>query len=217
MFSLSFSVVELGGVDADDDDLIGVFLFQLGQVGQRVDAVDAAERPEIEDDDLAAQVLELDGMAVLSQPTPPSSSGAGWRCLRGGRRRFVVGRQGRPPAAARRCAGWPPRKHTSRQGPRREEEREGAKGRRRRSRARTGAGGIGASDISSLLHKGRAMSVPERFVAPPIVFYGRQTRNRSLAYDPSIDEGRAAGIQRIGCRLAAPKGSASETLPSGHG
>ena len=47
-------VVELGRVDADDHQLVGIFLLQLGQVGQDVDAVDAAQRPEVEQDDLAA-------------------------------------------------------------------------------------------------------------------------------------------------------------------
>ena len=46
-------VLELGRVDADDDQLVGVLLLELGQVGQDVDAVDAAERPEVEQDDLA--------------------------------------------------------------------------------------------------------------------------------------------------------------------
>src|SRR5207245_1412667 len=46
-------VVELGRVHADDNDLVGIFLLDLGQVGERVDAVDAAEGPEVEDDDLA--------------------------------------------------------------------------------------------------------------------------------------------------------------------
>ena len=35
--------VELGGVDADDHQFVGVLLLELGQVGQDVDAVDAAE------------------------------------------------------------------------------------------------------------------------------------------------------------------------------
>ena len=52
--------VELGAVHADDDDLVGVLLFELGQVGQRVDAVDAAERPEVEQDDLPLQILHRD-------------------------------------------------------------------------------------------------------------------------------------------------------------
>src|SRR5438105_2445445 len=46
---------------ADDNKLLGVFLLQLGQVWQRVDAVDAAKSPEIEDDDFALEVLDPNG------------------------------------------------------------------------------------------------------------------------------------------------------------
>jgi hypothetical protein len=49
----------LGGefrrVDSDDDDLLGKGLLDPPQGGQDVHAVDAAEGPEIEDDELAAQ------------------------------------------------------------------------------------------------------------------------------------------------------------------
>ena len=68
-------VLELGRVDADDDELVGILLLELGQVGQDVDAVDAAERPEVEQDDLALEVLERDGLPVLSQAMPPSGPG----------------------------------------------------------------------------------------------------------------------------------------------
>ncbi len=60
MFSVSLLGVELGGVDADHDELVLVFLLELGEVGQDVVAVDAAIRPEVEQDDLAAQLLEAD-------------------------------------------------------------------------------------------------------------------------------------------------------------
>ena len=53
-------VFELGRVDADDDQFVGILLLQLGQVGQNVHAVDAAQRPEIEQDDLAAEVLQTE-------------------------------------------------------------------------------------------------------------------------------------------------------------
>jgi hypothetical protein len=48
-------VLELRGVDADDDELVGVFLFQPLEVGDDVDAVDAAVSPEVQEHDLAAQ------------------------------------------------------------------------------------------------------------------------------------------------------------------
>ena len=53
-----FLVVELGRVDADDDDLVGVLLFEVGKVGQDMHAVDAAVGPEVEQDDLAAHILQ---------------------------------------------------------------------------------------------------------------------------------------------------------------
>ena len=55
-----FLAVELGRVDADDDELVRILLFQPDQVGNDVYAVNSAERPEIEDDDFAAQVGELE-------------------------------------------------------------------------------------------------------------------------------------------------------------
>src|SRR5262249_6702912 len=53
-------VLELGRVHADDHQDVAVLLFELGQVRQRVDTVDAAQRPEVEDDDAAAQVFQAD-------------------------------------------------------------------------------------------------------------------------------------------------------------
>ena len=50
-------VLELRRVNADHDQFVGVLLFQLRQVGHDVDAVDAAERPEVEQDDLALEVF----------------------------------------------------------------------------------------------------------------------------------------------------------------
>src|SRR5262249_53036480 len=54
-------VGELRRVYADDDQHAGVFRFEPGEVGEGVDAVDAAQRPEVEQDDAAAQVGELEG------------------------------------------------------------------------------------------------------------------------------------------------------------
>lgn len=55
-----FFIVEFGSMDADDDDLVGILLLQPDQVGEEVQAVNSAQRPEFEDDDFAAQVLEFD-------------------------------------------------------------------------------------------------------------------------------------------------------------
>ena len=52
---------ELGGVDADDDQLCGVFPFELLQLRDDVHAVDAAVSPEVEQHDLAAQLANRDG------------------------------------------------------------------------------------------------------------------------------------------------------------
>src|SRR5205085_7414212 len=48
-------VGELRRVDADDDELPGVLLFEPAQVVDDVHAVDAAVSPEVEEHDLAAQ------------------------------------------------------------------------------------------------------------------------------------------------------------------
>ena len=53
-------VVELGRVDADDDQHVGEPGLQALQIGQHVLAVDAAVGPEIEQHDLAAQLRERD-------------------------------------------------------------------------------------------------------------------------------------------------------------
>ena len=51
-------VVELGRVHADKrDGITGVALLQLGEIGQDVDAVDAAVGPEIEHGDFAGELL----------------------------------------------------------------------------------------------------------------------------------------------------------------
>jgi hypothetical protein len=49
---------ELGGMNADDDQFTGEFTFQLPQLREDVEAVDSAVGPEVEDDQLAAQVGE---------------------------------------------------------------------------------------------------------------------------------------------------------------
>jgi hypothetical protein len=55
-----FFIVEFGSMDTDDDDLVGILLLQPDQVGEEVQAVNSAQRPEFEDDDFAAQILEFD-------------------------------------------------------------------------------------------------------------------------------------------------------------
>ena len=56
--------IELGRVDADHHQLFLIFLLELRQVGQNVVAVDAAIRPEIQEDDLALELGEVDGAGV---------------------------------------------------------------------------------------------------------------------------------------------------------
>ena len=51
---------ELGGVDAQDHQLLRVSFFQLPQLRKNVHAVDSAERPEIQKDQLTLQVAHLD-------------------------------------------------------------------------------------------------------------------------------------------------------------
>jgi len=52
-----FLVLEFRGVYSDDDELVGVFLLQPGQVRQDVHAIDAAEGPEIQEHDLPFEVF----------------------------------------------------------------------------------------------------------------------------------------------------------------
>jgi hypothetical protein len=49
---------ELGTVDADRDQHIAVALFELPQLRKYVETVDSAVGPEIEQDELAAQVAQ---------------------------------------------------------------------------------------------------------------------------------------------------------------
>ena len=60
--------VELGGMNADHHyRVVRVPLFEVPEDGQDVHAVDAAVGPEIEDDDVAAQLADRDG-AIHVQP-----------------------------------------------------------------------------------------------------------------------------------------------------
>ena len=56
--------VELGRVHADHHELVLVLGFELGQIGKDVVAVDAAESPEIEQHDLAAQLGQGDRTGI---------------------------------------------------------------------------------------------------------------------------------------------------------
>jgi hypothetical protein len=51
-------VHELRGVHADDHEDVAVLLLERAQLVEDVQAVDAAERPEVEDHDLAAELRE---------------------------------------------------------------------------------------------------------------------------------------------------------------
>ena len=68
-------VDELGRVHPDDDDLVAVRLLELAQLVEDVQAVDAAEGPEVEDDDLAAQVREGDVDAPGVEPAASDELG----------------------------------------------------------------------------------------------------------------------------------------------
>ncbi len=56
---------ELGRVDADHDKFILIFFFELREGGQNVVAIDAAIGPEVEDDDLAVEILEANRPAGI--------------------------------------------------------------------------------------------------------------------------------------------------------
>ena len=73
-------VVELGRVDADDDEDAGILGFELGEVGERVDAVDAAEGPEVEQDDAALEIVELERIGGVE----PGDAAVELRRLRAG-------------------------------------------------------------------------------------------------------------------------------------
>ena len=50
-------VLEFGAVHADGDEYVGEFFFEGAQLVEDVQAVDAAEGPEVENNDFAAQIL----------------------------------------------------------------------------------------------------------------------------------------------------------------
>ena len=96
---------ELGGVDADHDQLVLVFLLELGEVGQDVVAVDAAVGPEVEQDDLAAELLHADRPGRV-EPAEASRQ-AGPHDL--GRSRPAAPARSRPPAGG--ASAGPRRSH----------------------------------------------------------------------------------------------------------
>ena len=63
-------VLELRRVHPDDDQDVGVPLLDRAQLVQDVQAVDAAERPEVQQDDLAAQVGEGEAPRSGVEPRP---------------------------------------------------------------------------------------------------------------------------------------------------
>ncbi|MFO0866516.1 MAG: hypothetical protein U0744_18035 [Gemmataceae bacterium] len=67
-------------MDADDDRHARILGFELGEIRKNMDAIDAAERQEIEEDDAALEVFDLDGrsrfvLGDVEQSTPPVSWG----------------------------------------------------------------------------------------------------------------------------------------------
>ena len=55
-------VLEFGRVHADNDQLVAVLLFQLGERRKSVDTVNATESPKIEEHDSAAQIAKMNGL-----------------------------------------------------------------------------------------------------------------------------------------------------------
>lgn len=66
-------VHKLRGVDPDDHDRVPVLLLQLAELVQDMQAVDAAEGPEIQDDDASPQVGE--GVLLLARVQPAALAG----------------------------------------------------------------------------------------------------------------------------------------------
>ena len=60
---------ELRRVHADHHEFVVVLLFDFSQLIQNVQAVDAAERPEVQQNDLAAQILQRKVLAAGVDPT----------------------------------------------------------------------------------------------------------------------------------------------------
>ena len=63
-------VLELRGVDADDDELSRVFFFERTEVWDDVHAVDAAVSPEVQEHDLAAQARNRERPIRVQPPAP---------------------------------------------------------------------------------------------------------------------------------------------------
>jgi hypothetical protein len=61
-------VLELRGVDADDDEGVAVLRFEGSELVEDVEAIDAAEGPEVNDHDFAAQALEVEPLAAGVEP-----------------------------------------------------------------------------------------------------------------------------------------------------
>ena len=96
-------VHELRRVHADGHQHVGVLLLERAQLVQDVQAVDAAERPEVEQHDLAAQVGQGQVAAAGVEPAAgPASSGARTRGAAGGR---ATGNSSRTPIQPRRRPG----------------------------------------------------------------------------------------------------------------
>ena len=151
--------LELRGVDADDDEFLGVLLLERAQLVEDVEAVDAAEGPEVQQDDLAAQVRQ--GQLLAAGVHPPAADefgGADLDVMRRGlrlRRGCAGARRGGGRGGFFRAAGHdsmiadpaprrPPRCHrvtgrplTSSRGPRTRSSRRGPWSLPRRSRARS--------------------------------------------------------------------------------
>ena len=61
-------VLELGGMHADGNQDVRVLFFQRAEFVQHVEAVDAAEGPEVQKHDLAAQGFQVQRLAAGVQP-----------------------------------------------------------------------------------------------------------------------------------------------------
>ena len=66
-----FFVVELGRMHANHDQFIRILLFEVREVRQNVHAVDAAERPEVDQHDLTSQILDRNRTGRI-QPLHPT-------------------------------------------------------------------------------------------------------------------------------------------------
>jgi hypothetical protein len=95
---------ELGRVHADDHELFRVLGFELLQVGDHVDAVDAAVSPEVEQHHLAPQVAQAE-RAVRVEPFDIRREirGVNLRAVFGHRELFL--RYGRPDARRAEAGG----------------------------------------------------------------------------------------------------------------